>query len=214
MDDKPQISVTTDQSTVTVQIPEPPRSDNVSSDGQFVHTKDGGETKENVDNPVEKEAQPIVGEIVEKEKKVMGRPSKYNDEILAKAKAYYHKCLGNVDNKKRMPLLEELARILDVHGETMTEWEDEYPDFSETLKKIRQLQKERIIQTGFGAKNPTFSIFMLKANHGMMETEKRVLAGERGADPIQLNTVNYKDSTAKLPEASPIQQAVIEEGTE
>jgi len=156
-------------------------------------------------------AEPIQGEVIEtKPKHPGGRPSKYNDEMLAKAKAYYHKCLGNIDNKKRMPLLEELARLCDVHGETLENWCEENEEFFETIKKLKELQKERIVQIGFGAKNPTFAIFMLKANHGMIETEKRILAGQQDAAPMSIQVTDYKGA-----QQIPAQAAqVIEEGSE
>lgn len=109
------------------------------------------------------------------EKRPEGRPTKYNDGMLQRAKSYLKTC--TVQNK--LPLIEELARILEIDDETISEWCNVNPEFSATIKRLRLLQKEKIILRGFGAKNPTFSIFMLKANHGMMETEKQVLVQDR-----------------------------------
>lgn len=164
----------------------------------------------------------VEGEIVqEKPKHPGGRPSSYSDEKLQIAERYYMTCLrgevvkdknGEEKRIQKLPLMEELARLCGVHGETLTNWCDQNEEFFETVKKIKELQKEKIIMKGFSAKNPAFSIFMLKANHGMIETEKRVLTGEKQSDPIQLNTVSYRDAANQLP--TPVQQAVIDEGSQ
>lgn len=164
----------------------------------------------------------IQGEIVEdKPKHPGGRPSKYNEGMLKIAKDYLFESMkgetykdkhGVEKRRLKMPLLEELARLCGVHGETLTEWEKEYTEFSETLKMLRELQKERIIQRGFGMGNPTFAIFMLKANHGMMETEKRILSGERNSEPMQVTINDYKSAEQQIP--SSVAHQVIEEGSE
>jgi len=122
------------------------------------------------------------GEIVE-DKRGVGRPSKYNEGMLQKANSYLMECLmGEMKDEKRtykLPLIEELARLCEVDSETVMNWTQEDEQFFDTIKRIKELQKERIINKGFTAKNPTFSIFMLKANHGMMETEKQVLVQDR-----------------------------------
>lgn len=121
---------------------------------------------------------PLQGQVVE-EKRAVGRPSKFNAGMIEKAKDYYSLCSGKKDGKKRMPFMEELAIMCDVNDDTLYEWMSLNEEFSETISKLKTLQKLRVIQQGFGAKNPTFPIFMLKANHGMMETEKQVLVQDR-----------------------------------
>lgn len=135
--------------------------------------------------------QPLVqqGQLVEEPKKNLGgRPSKYNEGMLNKANKYIYKCLNGEPGfdkngkriiKQKLPLLEELARICGVDSETLMNWTKEDERFFDAIKRVKELQKERIIQKGFSATNPTFSIFMLKANHGMMETEKQVLVQDR-----------------------------------
>jgi hypothetical protein len=113
------------------------------------------------------------GIVVNQEKAVQkhpgGRPSKYNAEMLAKANAYLAKCNGEVDGKPRMPFIEELAVICKVDDDTIYGWAEANKEFSVTIKNLKTLQKLRTVQRGFNAKNPTFAIFMLKANHGMIE---------------------------------------------
>ncbi len=182
---------------------------------EVIHIEEVNQTEsENVDNIAKNEV--ISGEIVEvKEKNVGGRPSKYNEEMLMKAKDYYDLCSGKKDGKKRMPFIEELAMECSVNDETITEWTkiDGNEEYSATIKNIKNLQKLRTVQQGYGAKNPTFAIFMLKANHGMMETEKRVLAGEKNSEPIQVSSINYRDATKPGIDEG-VRQQIIEEGTE
>ncbi len=165
--------------------------------------------------PIE-ETEAMTGEVMEvKAKHAGGRPSKYNEGMLMKAKDYYDLCSGKKDGKKRMPFIEELAMECGVNDDTIIEWTkiDENEEYSATIKNIKNLQKLRTVQQGYGAKNPTFAIFMLKANHGMMETEKRVLAGEKNAEPIQVSSVNYSEATKPGIDEG-IRQQIIEEGVE
>lgn len=133
-------------------------------------------------------SKPIQGEVVTQQEKQLGRPSKFNEGMIQKAKDYLAECMigteivnkkGEKVRTKKLPLIEELARLCGVDGDTIVEWCSKNEDFSAAIKAIKNLQKERIILKGFSASNPTFSIFMLKANHGMMETEKQVLIADR-----------------------------------
>lgn len=126
--------------------------------------------------PVENQSiKPLEGQIVENKPKHPGQPTKFNEGVIKKAKDYLAFSLKN----KNLPLIEELARICEVDSDTINNWTDKNEEFFGAIKRIKELQKERIILKGFSAKNPTFSIFMLKANHGMMETEKQVLIADR-----------------------------------
>lgn len=169
-----------------------------------------------VDNSADQpqNTEPLQGEVVEnKPKHPGGRPSKYNEAMLQKAKDYYDLCRGKTDGKKRMPFIEELAMECDVDDKTINTWTNE-PDnteFRATIEKLKNLQKLRTVQQGYGAKNPTFAIFMLKANHGMVETEKRILAGERDSEPMNIQITDYQGASKQLPQAA---AQVIEEGSE
>ena len=131
-------------------------------------------------NEVSKTAPAVVQEIIQQpveivEKRRRGQPTKYNEGMLQKAKKYLEFSLHN----KNLPLIEELARLCEVDTDTINNWSNESYEFFGAIKRIKELQKERIILKGFSAKNPTFSIFMLKANHGMIETEKQIQETDR-----------------------------------
>ncbi len=121
-----------------------------------------------------------------------GRPSSYSEELLAHAQEYlerYEKM------KAKHPYIEELALEMRVNDDTINEWakarnEDgslKYPEFSATIKDIKTLQKFRLLQKSL-YQFPTGAIFQLKANHNMMESEKKILAGDKN-DPIQVEII-------------------------
>lgn len=131
-------------------------------------------------NEVSKTAPAVVASEVQQPVEIIprkrpGQPTKYNEKMLQKAKDYLTFSLKN----KNLPLIEELARLCEVDTDTINNWSNESYEFFGAIKRIKELQKERIILKGFSAKNPTFSIFMLKANHGMIETEKQIQETDR-----------------------------------
>ncbi len=104
-----------------------------------------------------------------------GRPTKYSPAMVAKAKAYYQRCLRAKDSTGkqviRIPWVEELALELDIDDDTIVEWckDDDKKEFSATIKKLNTLQQLRLSQRTLG-KNPAGSIFLLKVNHNKKET--------------------------------------------
>lgn len=111
-----------------------------------------------------------------------GRPTKYNDGIITKIRQYVDECSAQHD---KIPTKEEFARLIGINTDTVVEWIKEKPEFSVAIKDLEQLQRDRLIRNGLvGKYNPTMSIFLLKANHGMIETEKRILAGDKDS-PIE-----------------------------
>lgn len=101
--------------------------------------------------------------------KIVGRPTKYDEGVLNKARAYVQRC----QNDKEIPFIEELALTLDVNDDSIVEWAKLHDEFSATVKKLKLLQKLRL-KRGALEKwlHPSISIFLLKANHGMSEDEK------------------------------------------
>jgi len=100
-----------------------------------------------------------------------GRPTKWNEEIVPKMEAYYKMCL---EDETKFPMISEMCTYLDIVQDTLAEWlkdDDKPQQFSDAYKKIYQLQETRLMQKGFELKNPTFAIFLLKANHGKRETQ-------------------------------------------
>jgi len=102
-----------------------------------------------------------------------GRPSKYSPQIAIDAKKYINNCLEN----SVFPTIEGLSLYLGVGTRTLYDWELEHADFPQTLDKLRDIQKELLITNGLtGGYNTRFSMFLLKANHGMSEKDALINA--------------------------------------
>lgn len=129
----------------------------------------------------------------------MARPTKYNESVIFKTKEYIKSCGREATE---LPTIEGLAEKLEVDSDTINNWatsKDEkgnllYPEFFGTIKALKEKQKNQLINDGvYGGKevNSTMCIFLLKANHGMIETERRLLGNLDGSDLKGLIEVNY-----------------------
>jgi hypothetical protein len=130
----------------------------------------------------------------------MGRPTKYNEEMLQRANTYFLSFIvpeeekyidvpsGKGFRKQRNPLLdeipyiEELSLILDVDEDTITNWckDKDNKDFFGTIKRIKTLQKTRLQRRAMTREAAAGAIFQLKVNHGMIETNRQELSGKDG----------------------------------
>ncbi|MDH5533329.1 MAG: DNA-packaging protein [Candidatus Pacebacteria bacterium] len=100
-----------------------------------------------------------------------GRPTKYSPKIPPAATTYTNKCL----KEGVFPTIEGLSAKLKLGTRTLYDWEKLYPDFSQTMDNLRDAQRELLITNGLqGNYNTRFSMFLLKASHGMREKEPLV----------------------------------------
>ena len=76
---------------------------------------------------------------------VMGRQTKLNDELIAKANEYIYDFRSNDDI---IPSVAGLACYLDIARSTIYKYKDENPDFSDILERIEQLQEKMLINGG------------------------------------------------------------------
>ena len=97
-----------------------------------------------------------------------GRPTKYNSKIPPSVTTYTNKCL----KEGVFPTIEGLSAKLGLGTRTLYDWEKLHPDFSQTMDNLRDAQRELLITNGLqGNYNTRFSMFLLKASHGMTEKE-------------------------------------------
>lgn len=117
-----------------------------------------------------------------------GRPTIYSDKLISEISTY----LSTVGREQTtLPTRYGFARKINVNDETLIEWEKRYPQFSAAIKKIDIAQKEQLMNDGmYGGKevNSAMAIFLLKANHGLIETQRTELTGANGV-PIALNVI-------------------------
>lgn len=100
-----------------------------------------------------------------------GRPSKYNDEILEKARDYVD---NYRDHGDQVPTLVGLALILGIRTETVYAWEadENKEEFSDILTRIRQAQHQRLVNNGLiGDFNPAITKMML-TKHGYSDKQE------------------------------------------
>tara|TARA_R110000868_G_scaffold69762_9_gene205008 strand:- start:4942 stop:5322 length:381 start_codon:yes stop_codon:yes gene_type:complete len=109
-----------------------------------------------------------------------GRPTKYNEEILVKARAYvdggYLTC-GDV-----IPQMAGLSIELDIHRDTIYDWCDdpEKQAFSDIVAKCLRAQERKLLNGSLtGDLNPTIAKLIL-TKHGYSERVQQEHTGENG----------------------------------
>ena len=115
-----------------------------------------------------------------------GRPCEFckdAERLLKISRDYFTKC----KEPKLIPFIEEWALELDINDSTLVDWADkknkknelEHPEFYTIYIKVKNLQKLRLKQKALGRFNPHGPLTLLRFDHGAMETEKRILVGDK-----------------------------------
>ena len=108
----------------------------------------------------------------------MARPTKYKAEFCD---VIFEKYLESCTAENKLPSIWGYAIFLGVIDETLEEWGNKYPKFSAILKKIRNLQKEKLVNKGLDSTyNSTIAKMLLNVNHGMKEGTDLNLGGQPG----------------------------------
>lgn len=99
-----------------------------------------------------------------------GRPIEYNAEKIGKAISSYLKdCKANF----YLPTVAGVAVHLSVARDTVYDWCEKYPEFSDTIEQIKALQESMLIQNGLKNEyNATITKLMLSSNHGYREKQE------------------------------------------
>ncbi len=74
------------------------------------------------------------------------------------------------DTKNRIPLLGELALLCGVDTDTLGKYRQK-PKYGGIIKRIDQMQENALLNKGLNENKPVFSIFLLKAKHGYIESQ-------------------------------------------
>jgi len=125
---------------------------------------------------------------------VMGAPKKLTPELLDLAQIYVREN-DTMSPTALLPTIERLSIILDVHRDTLYEWEKENKDFSDILRKLRASQADKLLQNSLiGRYNAVITKLML-SKHGYIEkTESDVKVQEvtpiLGGKSTEKNTTN------------------------
>ncbi len=110
-----------------------------------------------------------------------GRPSKYRNEMIGKIGEYISMC--NRENMQ-LPTTEGLCIYLGIRTTQLYSYAKKYSEFSQAIKEIAIRQKTQLMNDGmYGGKevNAGMAIFLLKANHGMVETERKLISFDKDA---------------------------------
>jgi hypothetical protein len=113
-----------------------------------------------------------------------GRPTKYNDEILSKAKAYVDG--GYIECGDVIPQMAGLAIELSISRETIYDWCDdpEKQEFSDIVGRCLRAQERKLLNGSLkGEMNPTIAKLLL-TKHGYSERVQQEHMGENGG-PIE-----------------------------
>jgi hypothetical protein len=97
-----------------------------------------------------------------------GRPTKLTPELLELAKNYVAEG-DTMSPTSLLPTVERLALLLNVHRDTLYQWEKENQDFSDILSDLKYTQGDKLIQNSLiGRYNANISKMML-SKHGYVE---------------------------------------------
>ena len=127
---------------------------------------------------------------------------KYPSDIVEQTRAYIDSCSME---QMEIPTVEGLALLLDVNDDTLVEWAKIHDDFKHVYDRLKMKQKVQLINGGaFGGKdvNGSMFIFLLKANHGMIETEKKMLVDGEGNALVGLIQVNESHKSLTMADTS------------
>jgi len=104
----------------------------------------------------------------------MARPTKYNDEVLEKAKTYIynHEQYGDL-----VPSVVGLACVIDVSRSTLYKWADENDEFSDILGRINEEQEKKLLSGGLGGDFNSNIVKLMLGKHGYSDKQETTLKG-------------------------------------
>ena len=121
---------------------------------------------------------------------MMGRPTKYNEDVQAKADEY----VDNFSEYNKVPSQEGLAEYLGISDKTLYNWRDVHKDFLHTLERCKRKQAIELLDKGLTNEfNPTIVKLMLH-NHGYSDkVEQDVTSSDGSMKPTVIELVAKDD---------------------
>lgn len=130
---------------------------------------------------------------MEDKKNLGGRPTDFDEKKVQKVLNEYLN--EAVPQNMKFPTVEGLALKAGVTKKTIYNWTKKSKWFLHSIKRLKMLQKEYLIETGvFGGKevNPTIIAMMLRVNHKMVEVTKSENKNDHTSNGKELNPVLVK----------------------
>jgi hypothetical protein len=137
----------------------------------------------------------------------MARPIEYNEEIITKTKTYIDSCEDEVTQvvsgesdkfttfkekiRVKLPSIEGLAYYLKIHKDTIYDWEEKYPQFSDVINDLRAKQADRLINNGLSGDYNAYIAKALLAKHGYVDRQEikhELPSGILNLDPLDDQT--------------------------
>jgi hypothetical protein len=119
-----------------------------------------------------------------------GAPTKLTDKMIEVARSYVQE-KDTMNPNEVLPTIERLSIMLDVHRDTLYEWEKHSKEFSDILRKLRAAQADKLLQNALiGRYNPVITKLML-SKHGYVEKSEQDVTS--GGEKIETNTIIFKD---------------------
>ena len=103
-----------------------------------------------------------------------GRPTKYEKELIKKAKQY----LLDYKKDEAVPTIAGLALYLEIHRDSIYEYEKKYKEFSDISEIVRALQEKRLLTGGLLNKYSSIITRLMLAKHGYKEQQETKITGD------------------------------------
>lgn len=116
----------------------------------------------------------------------MARPTKYTEELVAKAEKYLSSYTTLI------PTIEGLALHLEISRETVYAWKDDEDkqQFSDIVSRLLATQSAKLIEGGLsGDFNASITKLILSGKHGYIEKTNQDITS--GGDKLSVQVVNY-----------------------
>lgn len=145
-----------------------------------------------------------------------GRPTKYDPSFIDELYKYIDSITEQRRTTLALPTIEGFAQYLGIDADTIGNWatareKDEYgnktnkrlhPEFFYAIRRLKTLQKEILVNDGlYGGKkvNTAMTIFLLKANHGMVEANRTEPIAKNEKDLQKRQTIETPTTQTPTP---------------